>query len=716
MLVSFSAPPAAASRRFAKRTVLASSISMCLLLPACAFAQEASQAPATLDTVEVIGTNPSIQAEQALTPGAVSIVDGETFFERAVTNMADSLRYVPGVWTESATGGDDVFLSSRGSNLDATDYDGNGIRMFQDGLPVTTADGNNHNREMDPMAARYAIVARGNNALTYGASTLGGAIDFVTPSARNSPGTQLFLSGGSDGAINGRLTGGGVEGDFDGLVTFEGASRDGYRAHSQADRFGVYANAGWQPSANLDLRVYGMHVDNHQELAGALTRAQFEADPSQANPSAVSGNYQLNVKTDRVAAKGTWTGDGHQRLEFGLSYEDQSLYHPIVDKILVDFDGPGPAQPVEVFSLLVDTDQRTWAGMVRYNVKLGDHDVLAGLNFADTHDVGGNFRNDGGHRNGQTDIVDNRSDSVEVFLVDRWKFAQDWTLVYGGQGVSTSRDVSTTDVATGFVSNPKGDYSSFNPRLGALYALSATNELFASIGRLYEAPTNFELTDEVRGNNTLLDAMHGNVVEVGMRGSTPERADAPRWHWDLSVYYARIHDEILSVDDPFAPGTSLSKNIDSTTHAGIEALVGASFPFAGGAHRIEPLVSVTYNDFSFDNDPVYGNNDLPAAPEYAVRGEVMYRNDNGFFAGPTFDVIGARWGDFSNTYRVDAYSLMGLRVGMEQARWEVFGEVRNLFDKDYVGTMSVRDVADADAAILQPGAPRSVYVGVRLRF
>jgi iron complex outermembrane receptor protein len=99
-----------------------------------------------------------------------------------------------------------------------------------------------------------------------------------------------------------------------------------------------------------------------------------------------------------------------------------------------------------------------------------------------------------------------------------------------------------------------------------------------------------------------------------------------------------------------------------------------------------------------------------------VRGEVMYRNDNGFFAGPTFDVIGARWGDFRNTYRVDAYSLVGLRVGMGQARWEVFGEVRNLFDKDYVGTMSVRDVADADAAILQPGAPRSVYVGVRLRF
>jgi hypothetical protein len=50
MLVFSSAPAAAAPRRFAKRTLLASSISLCLLLPACAFAQEASQTPATLDT------------------------------------------------------------------------------------------------------------------------------------------------------------------------------------------------------------------------------------------------------------------------------------------------------------------------------------------------------------------------------------------------------------------------------------------------------------------------------------------------------------------------------------------------------------------------------------------------------------------------------------------------------------------------------------------
>lgn len=300
--------------------------------------------------------------------------------------------------------------------------------------------------------------------------------------------------------------------------------------------------------------------------------------------------------------------------------------------------------------------------------------------------------------------------------MDRWKFAQDWTLVYGGQGVFTDRDVRNVDLASGEVRNPKDDYSSFNPRVGALFAITPDNEAFASVSRLYEAPTTFELQDDVRGDDSTLDAMHGTVYEVGLRGATTTSVDAPRWHWDLSLYYAQIRNEILSVDDPDAPGTSLSTNIDRTTHAGIEALVGASFPFGGGAHRIEPLVSATYNDFSFNGDAVYGNNTLPAAPDYAVRGEVMYRNQGGFFAGPTFDLVGSRYADFSNSYRIGSYRLIGLRAGIQGDRWELFGEVRNLLDKDYVGAMSVRNRTGVDDAILQPGAPRSVYAGVRFQF
>ena len=127
-----------------------------------------------------------IEAQRALTPGGVTVVDGNELYSRHISGIADMLRYVPGMFAQSSYGSDELFFSSRGSNLDATDYDKNGVKLLQDGLPVTTADGNNHNRVIDPLTARYASVARGANALTYGASTLGGAIDFTSPTARNS--------------------------------------------------------------------------------------------------------------------------------------------------------------------------------------------------------------------------------------------------------------------------------------------------------------------------------------------------------------------------------------------------------------------------------------------------------------------------------------------------------------------------------------------------
>ncbi|MGB3394039.1 MAG: TonB-dependent receptor [Stenotrophomonas sp.] len=684
--------------------------------PACAIAAD-SPTPATLDRVEVRSVVfDRLKAEQALTPGGISVIDGESFHERAVDNLSDSLRYVPGVWSASGTGGDAVFISSRGSNLDATNYDGNGVKLFLDGLPVTTADGNNHNRFPDPMTARAAVFARGANALTYGASNLGGAVDFTTATARNSPATQAAFTAGSHGLRAARLSAGGVADALDGQLTLESRDRDGYREHGRQRRSSLHANAGWQVSDAFNLRVFASHIDNDEQLAGALTRAQFDEDPYQAQPSAITGNFQLNVRSNRLASKGSWDIDANHQLQFGLSWEQQNLYHPIVDKVMVDFDGPGPLPPTEVFSLLKNTDQRTVAGMLRYHFTHGDHDVLAGINLADTHEQGGNYRNDGGRRNGRTGLIDNRSDSVEVFLVDRWKFAPAWTLVYGAQGVSTSRDVRATDLASGTLRNPKADYSAFNPRLGVIRALGEGGEVFASVGRLYEAPTTFELEDDLRGGGATLDAMHGNVVEVGLRGATAAAADAAHWHWDVSAYYARIRDEILSVDNPAAPGTSLSANIGCSVHAGIEALAGASLPFGGGVHRIEPLLSITWNAFSFDDDPLYGNNDLPAAPAYALRGELMYRHDGGFFAGPTFDLVGARHADFANTYRVGAYGLLGLRGGVERGRWSLFGEVRNLLDRRYVGLLTVRNRASGNDALLQAGEPRSLYAGVRYRF
>ncbi len=679
-----------------------------LALGACTVAQAQSTQPAHLPSVVITGTRvpdqtkKELKAEQAATPGGVTLVDAEELRQRNVTSLADMLRYVPGLWAAGGSTGDSAFLSSRGSNLDATHYDGNGIKLLQDGLPVTAADGNNHNRDVDPLAARYVIVARGANALTYGASTLGGAIDFITPTARDGAPNELLLNGGSHAQRQGRITLGTVAGAFDALVTAEGKRSDGYREHMRQERAGLYANAGWLFGDTARTRLYATVIDNDQQLPGGLTRDQWRADPGQAQAAAVAGDYQRNVKTWRLADKTSWTIDASSSLTAGLSYEEQQLYHPIVY-----------APPF--FTLLIDTEQRNLGGTLRYQRRMGTHDLLAGLNYGRTTTSGGNFSYVPGGAATLSTQVDNHADSLEVFVMDRWQFAPGWTAVYGAQGVSASREIRNTDAASGALRNPNGDYDSINPRAGLIRQLTPEVQLFANLSRLYEAPTLFELEDDVRGNESLLDAMHGTVVEVGTRGT--HGSGRNRWHWDVAAYYAALRDEILSRDDPIAPGTSLSSNVDATVHAGIEALVGSSLALDdAGGHRLEPLVNVTLNHFRFKDDPAYGNNRLPAAPTYAVRGELLYRHASGFFAGPTFDLVGSRYADFSNTYTVDAYSLWGLRAGFIAKNWELYAEARNLGDKNYVSLFSVRDVAAPDAAILYPGEPRSVYAGARFRF
>jgi len=666
-------------------------------LAAISFAQVVSAEHIQLDEISVTEKrlNPAevladeIEAERSVTPGAVTTIDGETLQLRSVTQLADTLRYVPGVWAASYNGNDDVFYSSRGSNLDATDYDKNGVKFLQDGLPVTAADGNNHNRAIDSLNARYVVVAHGANALAYGASTLGGAIDFITPTARTTSPMSASLSTGSFGERTARATAGGVSGALDGLVSVETMQRDGFRDHSEQDRKSLYANVGVQINEDVSTRIYASYVDFYAELPRELTRAQYKADPWQARADAISGNHSKDVESWRLAFKTTVNNVAGGTLEFGASHEEQSLYHPIVS--------------TPFFSLLIDTNHRDSGAMLRYRRDVGTHGLVFGANYGFSKVTGGNFQNIGGKRGALMFKTDDDASSLELFALDRWKFATDWTLVYGTQYVSANRD------AGGF----SGDYNAFNPRVGLIFNVRDGVEWYSNISRVYEPPTTFELTDDVNGGNNPLDAMHGTVVETGLRGTT--HYNQAHWNWDVTAYYTALRDEILSVDDPIAPGTSLSANIDKTTHAGIEALVGASFALGGG-HRIEPLLNATFNAFSFDSDPVYGNNRLPSAPRWFARGELMYANTSGFRIGPTFDFVGPRYIDFANTQRVGSYALLGARAEYSTGHWSVYAEARNLADREHVAAVVVKDRAGPDDAVLFPGAPRAFYVGARYQF
>ncbi len=195
--------------------------------------------------------------------------------------------------------------------------------------------------------------------------------------------------------------------------------------------------------------------------------------------------------------------------------------------------------------------------------------------------------------------------------------------MYGAQFTSADRDVS------GF----KGDYDA---RQSASRRNSQARRRDPSGSRAPAASTRRRRHSSSRTTSTAAAHRSTRCTAWSWKPAcaAPLRAADTRLNWDVSVYSTSLREEILSRDDPNAPGTSLSANIDKTTHAGIEALVRRELSRCVVGDRIEPLISVTFNAFTFDSDPEYGNNRLPSAPRYFAHGEVMYRNAKASASAP----------------------------------------------------------------------------------
>ena len=124
------------------------------------------------------------QAQLSNVPGSVTVVPDTAYKSStpAVT-LKDVLDYVPGIFIQPKWG-EDSRLSIRGSGL-SRNFHLRSTQLFMDGVPINTADGYGDLQEIDPTAYRYVEVYKGANALRYGANSLGGAINFVTPTGRD---------------------------------------------------------------------------------------------------------------------------------------------------------------------------------------------------------------------------------------------------------------------------------------------------------------------------------------------------------------------------------------------------------------------------------------------------------------------------------------------------------------------------------------------------
>ncbi len=170
-----------------------------------------------------------------------------------------------------------------------------------------------------------------------------------------------------------------------------------------------------------------------------------------------------------------------------------------------------------------------------------------------------------------------------------------------------------------------------------------------------------------------------------------------------------MKDELLAQNS--AAGVPLGTvNAPNTLHRGVE--FGTDWKLF---KSFETRAAYFWNDFRFDNHPVYGNNDLPGLPKQYLRTEVLYATPGGFYAGPNLGWSPQAYAvDMANSWFADAYAVVGFRLGQRVRKgvsWYVEG--RNLADRKYAATTGViANAGGVDSRQFSPGMGRSVFAGL----
>ena len=203
--------------------------------------------------------------ELAKTPGGTEVVEAGRFLQGRASTMADIFALSPGVVAQPRFGSDEARLSIRGSGIQRT-FHGRGLRLLQDGVPLNLADGGFDMQSVDPLAVDHINILRGGNALTLGASTLGGAIDYISATGRSNPGGSVRLEAGSFEYLRARVEAGFQEGASDAYLSLSEQYQQGFRVHSEQHNQRFFSNFGWQISDHAETRVFVTGVRTRSEI------------------------------------------------------------------------------------------------------------------------------------------------------------------------------------------------------------------------------------------------------------------------------------------------------------------------------------------------------------------------------------------------------------------------------------------------------------------
>ena len=549
------------------------------------------------------------------TPYAVSVVDEQELRSAGpLVNLSEAMARVPGLVVNLRNNyAQDLQISSRGFGARAS-FGVRGLRLYTDGIPASGPDGQGQVSHFDLAGAQRVEVLRGPFSALYGNNS-GGAILLYSaaPSERR---IGIDLDAGSAGFRQQRISlemPSGPDGHgFNLRAAFAHMDSDGFRPQSAAKRDLANLRLGWDGSSDRVVLIFNSLDQPAQDPLG-LTRAQLNADASQtamiALPQQQPGQpdrFNTRKNTGQQQAGFAWT----HRFDDGDSALAESQLHayagtrsvtqwqsipvatqsnPLSPGGVIDFDRAYEGLDARLlwrWALANEMQARLVTGVATDIVR---EDRRGDENFsgpAATRILGvtGQLRRD----------EVNRLDSRDAYVQGEIDIAPQWSAsagLRGGKLHFRSQDryiTSTNPDDSGGVA-----LAYRNPVAALQWRPSPTLNVYASVGRGFEAPALTELAyrlDGQSGPNTGLRPQTSRQWELGAK-----------WRWaplklalDAAIFQADTRDEIGVASN--VGGRSTYQNVGRTRRQGAEAMLSLSLAPQWRAQMAATWLDARYRD------------------------------------------------------------------------------------------------------------------------
>lgn len=663
-------------------------VSLCALacsLSAPALAEEAEQS-------RIIVTASPVVAEAATkvvrTPGGMDVVPAEDFEHKLAVSLRDALSFSPGVYTQPRFG-QEVRISIRGSGL-SRGYHMRGLTLLQDGIPINMADDNGDFQEFDPQVFQHLEVYRGGNALRLGGSTLGGAINAVTPTGRTAPGAEVRLDGGSFDTLRAKAAYGYADERGDAWAAVTGDRSDGDRDHGRRRALRFNGNVGIRLTDRVETRFYASAQTIRQKLSGALNESDALNHPAKGN---FAGDQARNIDSIRLQNRTTVALDGGE-LAFGAYYNAKALDHPIYQ--VVD-------QKSEDRGVFASLDLAGDLGGMPVELTLGAQARFGQGRFRQFVNVNGRAGAPTSYQKARAQTINSYGEARIAPVAGLW-------LIAGGIYTHGERRLDNR-----FAPARSGDasFDAFAPKFGLLFEPAQAVQFYANYSRSVELPGFIELGQAPAGGApgfTPLAPQKAWTAEVGTRGTLGIA------HWDVSFYRARLRGELLQYNVVAGLYPAATFNADRTQHQGIEAGLDLTLTPWASLRQV-----YQYSDFRFRGDAQFGNNRLPVVPRHFYRAELKLGTERLSISPAVEWLPQGAWTDYANSKRVGDYATLNLGAQAEVKKGlTLFVDARNLTAERAVGDISAvvdySKLAPASRAIFYPIERRAFYGGIRARF